>query len=626
MNLRRFILFFAGIFVCLYFAFSPAVSVPYVHHDSLRYFHKFFNAEANASIDPQREWISALGRPLASKVETFIYKKINHLSDVSHLRLMTIAIFALSASLLGEIVMSWGFETIPAFCLSLAIFTLPGIQECVFVPFLSIALSVLLSLSAYMIWKSGLMWAIRFMLTFVFLEAAFFTYASSVSFFLIPCAFLVIFQENNWSVSQKAWLKDVCLWILTAVIYYFLLKILFYTKLQVTNHEINFSSGLLLANVKTFFPQCVLQTFNLWNIYNPKHWGASLAIFTGVIWAGNCFYRKSFSEVHRTLAIFALFLIFNTVWFMFGLYLPRTFMGSQALTVILIYWAGQWLLRRWHIYNRLAAFLLCIIFMLIGLISSHITMNNNVLNSNAELMFIRSRLAQYSNSSTQQIHIIRAQTAGTKGYNGLTSRYDNFNTSFIVDNEASDLIRAALKDYPLPIMHCIVTISDHGQPYKLLSNSIVIDLNDLIGTSKWKKYINRNFDSSKSSEPVSTVIYPNDFDYTLSAGNYSNQGQYAQALINYDKAIAINPYNASAYCNRGVIYANQGNLPQAIADFGKAIASDPHYAVAYDNRAICYLRVGDYVRCWQDVRKSQALGLPVNPALLKALKAVSSTH
>ena len=42
------------------------------------------------------------------------------------------------------------------------------------------------------------------------------------------------------------------------------------------------------------------------------------------------------------------------------------------------------------------------------------------------------------------------------------------------------------------------------------------------------------------------------------------RGQYSRALAEYDKAITINPYSASAYFGKATIYELKGNIEEAI--------------------------------------------------------------
>ena len=148
--------------------------------------------------------------------------------------------------------------------------------------------------------------------------------------------------------------------------------------------------------------------------------------------------------------------------------MPREFIASQAMILTLVYWCGKRLGRVWAVS-----------FLCFGLIIANQMTSSNVLNNYSELMFIRSRLAQFVNSSTKEIHIVHIKDR-TKGYNGKPVVYDNINSS-IADYETPDLVRVALKDMGEPFdLHCVVTYSDYGQAYGLLPNAVVINMNDLV--------------------------------------------------------------------------------------------------------------------------------------------------
>ena len=94
-------------------------------------------------------------------------------------------------------------------------------------------------------------------------------------------------------------------------------------------------------------------------------------------------------------------------------------------------------------------------------------------------MFVRSRLVQFANSSTNEIHFIRLKDT-TKGYNGLPTVYDNINST-IADYELPDLVRGALKGLANPFeLHSMITNSNYGEAFSLSPNSVVIDMNDLV--------------------------------------------------------------------------------------------------------------------------------------------------
>jgi tetratricopeptide (TPR) repeat protein len=74
-------------------------------------------------------------------------------------------------------------------------------------------------------------------------------------------------------------------------------------------------------------------------------------------------------------------------------------------------------------------------------------------------------------------------------------------------------------------------------------------------------------------------------DYFVSAYQKNEQGNYQEALADYDRAIALNPNYANAYYNRGLLKVLKLNDPQgALADFDQVITLNPNLAEAYVNR------------------------------------------
>jgi tetratricopeptide (TPR) repeat protein len=74
-------------------------------------------------------------------------------------------------------------------------------------------------------------------------------------------------------------------------------------------------------------------------------------------------------------------------------------------------------------------------------------------------------------------------------------------------------------------------------------------------------------------------------DYFASAAQKYQQGDYRGALADYNRAIKINPKNANAYYNRGLLKATKLQDDRgALADYDRAIQLNPTYDVAYNNR------------------------------------------
>ena len=56
-------------------------------------------------------------------------------------------------------------------------------------------------------------------------------------------------------------------------------------------------------------------------------------------------------------------------------------------------------------------------------------------------------------------------------------------------------------------------------------------------------------------------------------------------------------------------------------EYNKAIDINPQFAEAYNNRAIIYYSLKQFDKAWADVRKAEELGFKVNPGFINALKA-----
>jgi tetratricopeptide (TPR) repeat protein len=92
----------------------------------------------------------------------------------------------------------------------------------------------------------------------------------------------------------------------------------------------------------------------------------------------------------------------------------------------------------------------------------------------------------------------------------------------------------------------------------------------------------------------------------------------------YDRALAINPRLATAWCNRGNAHCALGECREAVADCTKAIRLDADYALAYAHRSRARYHLGEYAAAVSDAEQALELD-PANPYALHTLAWLLAT-
>lgn len=88
---------------------------------------------------------------------------------------------------------------------------------------------------------------------------------------------------------------------------------------------------------------------------------------------------------------------------------------------------------------------------------------------------------------------------------------------------------------------------------------------------------------------------------------YLKKENYDQAILDFTKAIQINPKDYIAYNNRGLSYELKEDYIRALADFNKAILLNPKYERAYRGRARVYEKTGKKTLANADRKKADEL-------------------
>ena len=121
-----------------------------------------------------------------------------------------------------------------------------------------------------------------------------------------------------------------------------------------------------------------------------------------------------------------------------------------------------------------------------------------------------------------------------------------------------------------------------------------LDAKQAIQLDPKSKDYKKTLDDILSSKVAEKKVRPKSLTLTyINRGNSnSTKGLYDLAIMDYNKAIRLDPKNSDAYNNRANAYAFKGLYDQAIKDYNEAIRLDPKDGLVYSNRAFSYYKKG----------------------------------
>ena len=86
----------------------------------------------------------------------------------------------------------------------------------------------------------------------------------------------------------------------------------------------------------------------------------------------------------------------------------------------------------------------------------------------------------------------------------------------------------------------------------------------------------------------------------LAGEKYYKEGNYSEAIAEYNRAVSLSPDYAEAYISRGNAQRRNGNYDRAIEDYSRALRLNNSYADVYNYRGFAYTQKGDYIRAIAD--------------------------
>src|SRR6266436_4741986 len=101
---------------------------------------------------------------------------------------------------------------------------------------------------------------------------------------------------------------------------------------------------------------------------------------------------------------------------------------------------------------------------------------------------------------------------------------------------------------------------------------------------------------------------------------WRRRGALDKALIDLDRAIRFSFSDGNMYCDRGLVWYEKGRHDRAVADFNQAIKLDPNSAAACINRGLMSHRNREFNVAFADSRKA----IRVDPSIFDVIRRTNS--
>lgn len=530
---KVFIFLFSFNFFVLFLVYSPAILIPFAHHDQYRYFNKEINNQhLPCHADYQYSVLYALGRPMVAELECLAFKFTNKIEDLSSLRLGSLLIMAISTTLLGLWLYSLHLPALTSFFLSTSIFTLPGPQFLIILGNIPNAFTLTLTILSYFIFSSSLIHASKIkenftknflwiFFSFALLLTALFTYTAMTLYFFVPTLSWILFSRHSTPKNLIFIIvRDISFFSTAACVYLFIRKQFIVPQFTETlanvppSYKFAIDINLIIQKLIFFFKNVVPMIFNYWNIYTLPWLGTLLAfLFFSFIIVSSYFqmtdtepqsaYWPKTINLLKPLLIIAIFIGTFSFWFLIGMefVLFRILFVPTAIALLLGFWCLNRCLELLSFRN--SSYFIGLILFMAGCVFANINTNRNALNSYKELNLIKAEILSHLDSdiSLSRIHFVRPKDIQF-GFNGLPSLTDEFNRNSsdywwnIPDMALLALREINFKSQKFSIFQCanqpqedclakapndkiLITTSESNATIHPSPNMIIIDLNKL---------------------------------------------------------------------------------------------------------------------------------------------------
>lgn len=468
--LKTILSLFAISFVFLYFIYSPALNLDFVHHDQYRFFQEYHGRAPDIDTfkndchnDREYGWIRTLGRFVSAEIECSINKYTRTSSDLGLIRYIAIGLSALSATLIAILLIQIRKGKIFALLTGLTFFTLPGIVNFIHMNNLPNLLVIFLALlSALMIlgidrstssgrWFPHLwQWFLYIFALMVFLVAIF-SYPTLAMILFLPLLLHILF-DNRDGISRVKMIQYIRLFGvhlmvfgLSAVIYWVTVKYFIQAGLKIpANYQVGFTDDLM-GKSAWFYYGVMRKTANLQNIYYFINDLSTLV--SGIIGLSlfvapliNIFkYKKNWKDEGTVLVVQLIaIVVIGGIISAPILLMSSTFLMSRVILPVGMVVLAVFLFAIWRLSQVLpmvkteAALLVAALYFTIAAFSAGRISAQSALNDFMELHHIATTVASKIDEGIDRIHVImpiKDNIPARLAYNGFPFIGDEFNNN-----------------------------------------------------------------------------------------------------------------------------------------------------------------------------------------------------
>ena len=136
------------------------------------------------------------------------------------------------------------------------------------------------------------------------------------------------------------------------------------------------------------------------------------------------------------------------------------------------------------------------------------------------------------------------------------------------------------------------------------------DIEEELKNYKSKVEVKRSdFDIKKETYVVPNELREKASKHYQNGSKFASSGKYEDAIREYSEVIAIDPYNANVFNDRGISKCNLKQYLSGIEDYNMAIKIYPKHSAAYFNKGNCKFMMKSYEESINDFNQA----IKINP-------------